>query len=98
MKAIKTREQFREYRERYLVNSKRDRGGAWNRHAINASRYSDQLTIYGREMVQKGRATVTQAIQAMPDEATQRRLADSFYYLGTREQWSEALHAIHYTE
>jgi len=94
IRGITSREQFRDYRARYLKANSRDRGGAWNRHAISASRLSDQLTIYGREMVGANRCTVTQAVEAMPDTITQRRLADAFYWLGTREEWLEALRAI----
>ena len=94
IKGITSREQFRDYRARYLKANAKDRGGAWNQHAILASRLSDQLTIYGRDMVRAGRCTVTQAIEAMPDTITQRRLADGFYCLGTRDEWVEALRAI----
>ena len=94
IRGITSKEQFRDYRARYLKASSRDKGGAWNRHAILASRLSDQLTIYGREMVRAGRCSITQAVEAMPDTITQRRLADAFYWLGTREEWFEALRAI----
>ena len=94
VKQITSREQFREYKARYLKANAKDRGGAWNHHAILASKLSDALTGYGRDMVAQGRATITQAVEAMPDTITQRRLADAWYWLGTREEWFEALRAI----
>ena len=94
MGQIKNREEFRAACDSYLRAKARDKGGAWNSHAIKASRLGDQIVHYGREVQKAGRCTIAQAVEAMPDTYQQRRMADHFYWCGTREEWSEALRAI----
>ena len=70
--------EFRKASERYLHHINRDKGGAWNRHAHAATDLRDAMIGYALRMVREGRASVEQAVEAMPTERTQLRLCDHF--------------------
>ena len=72
--------EFRKASERYLRHISRDKGGAWNRHAHSATNLRDAMISYALRMVRDGRASVEQAIKAMPTERMQLRLCD--YFIG----------------
>lgn len=70
--------EFRKASERYLHRISRDKGGAWNRHAHAACDLRNAIIGYALRMVREGRASVEQAVKAMPTEKMQLRLCDHF--------------------
>ena len=70
--------EFRKASEQYLHHISRDKGGAWNRHAHSAQNLRNSMIGYALRMVRDGRASVEQAVTAMPSEKMQLRLCDHF--------------------
>ena len=77
---INNRNEFHKACERYLRHISRDKGGAWNRHAHSATNLRDAMIGYALRMVRDGRASIEQAVMAMPTEKMQLRLCD--YFIG----------------
>ena len=77
---INNRKEFHKACERYLHHISRDKGGAWNRHAHSATKLRDAMIGYALRMVRDGRASIEQAVMAMPTEKMQLRLCD--YFIG----------------
>ena len=80
---INNRKEFHKACERYLHHISRDKGGAWNRHAHSATNLRDAMIGYALRMVRDGRASIEQAVMAMPTEKMQLRLCD--YFIGKPE-------------